>query len=103
VYAWGLLNLGLALLVTDDSGTDAFPVRPCRTAGAPEAADVVGHRVEYLPPRYVCLRRGGGTYTTHDVPGFVGPAVVGLTVIAAVCVFVAERTPPVSARMASEE
>ncbi|MFC9398129.1 hypothetical protein ACFTWS_33985 [Streptomyces sp. NPDC057027] len=102
VYAWGLLNLGLAVLVTDDSGTDAFPARPCRTAGAPEAAaDVVGQRVEYLPPRFVCLRQGGGSYTTDDVSAFVGPGVLGLMATAAVCVFLAHAKPETSTRQAS--
>ncbi|MGW7194653.1 hypothetical protein [Streptomyces chryseus] len=97
VYAWGLMNLGSAVLATDDSGTDAFPVRPCRTTGDPEAAaDVVGHRVEYLPPRYVCLRRGGESYGTDDVPGFVGPGALSLAAVAAVCVLFANVTPPAS-------
>ncbi|MEV6250409.1 hypothetical protein AB0M38_30055 [Streptomyces sp. NPDC051742] len=97
VYAWGLLNLGVAMFDTDDSGTDAFPIRPCRTAGAPEAAaDVVGHRIEYLPPRYVCLRRSGESYATDDVPGFVGPGTVGLAAIAALCALLAGMTPSAS-------
>lgn len=99
VYAWGLLCLGLAVLSTDDSGTDAFPPRPCRIGGTPEAgADVVGHRVEYLPPRYACLRQGGGSYTTDDVPGFVAPTTVGLTATAAVCALLAGTTTPASPR-----
>ncbi|MFE9132616.1 hypothetical protein [Streptomyces sp. NPDC007355] len=97
VYAWGLLNLGLAALTTDDSGTDAFPAGPCRTADAPEAADVVGHRVEYLPPRYVCLRHGGD-YVTDVVPGFVGPGAAVLAATAAVSVLLAGTTPPTSGR-----
>ncbi|MFJ4868985.1 hypothetical protein [Streptomyces sp. NPDC088757] len=102
VYAWGLLLLGLAVLYTDDSGSDAFPPRPCRIAGVPEAAaDVVGYRAEYLPPRYVCLRQGGGSYRTDDVPGFVGPGTVGLTATAAVCVLLAGTTAPTSPRKAS--
>ncbi|MFD3537241.1 hypothetical protein [Streptomyces sp. NPDC058664] len=101
VYAWGLLNLGMAVITTDDSGTDAFPARPCRAAGAPEAADVVGHRVEYLPPRYTCLRQGGGNYATDDVPGFVGPGSVGLTATAALCALLAGVTSPASPRKAS--
>ncbi|MHA4779695.1 hypothetical protein L1085_035110 [Streptomyces sp. MSC1_001] len=99
VYAWGLMNLGLAVLTTDDSGTDAFPAGPCRTADAPEAAAaVVGQRVEYLPPRYVCLRRGGGNYVTDVVPGFVGPGAAVLAATAAVCVLLAGTTPPASGR-----
>ncbi|MGA5063954.1 hypothetical protein ACPB9E_09280 [Streptomyces exfoliatus] len=99
VYAWGLLNLGLAMLDTDDGGTDAFPARPCRTASAPEAAaDVVGHRVQYLPPRYICLRQSGENYATDDVPGFVGPGAVGLAATAALCALLAGMTPPASHR-----
>ncbi|MFI9122539.1 hypothetical protein ACIGW0_24660 [Streptomyces bikiniensis] len=97
VYGWGLLNLGLAVLVTEDSGADAFPVQPCRTADAPRAADVVGHRVEYLPPRYVCLRQGGGSYTTDDVPAFVGPGALGLAAAAGICVLLANAVPSASA------
>ncbi|MFI0986330.1 hypothetical protein [Streptomyces exfoliatus] len=97
VYVWGLLNLGVAMLDTDDSGTDAFPTRPCRTASAPEAAaDVVGHRIEYVPPRYICLRRSGENYATDDVPGFVGPGAAGLAATAALCALLAGMTPPAS-------
>ncbi|CAM5270138.1 hypothetical protein [Streptomyces narbonensis] len=97
VYAWGLLNLGLAVLVTEDSGTDAFPAQPCRVTGAPEAAaDVVGHRVEYVPPRYVCLRQSGASYTTDDVPAFVGPAALGLAATAVLSALLTRTTPPTS-------
>ncbi|MEU2545723.1 hypothetical protein ABZ618_09850 [Streptomyces roseolus] len=102
LYAWGLLGVGLAVLYTDDSGTDAFPVRPCRVAGDPRAtADVVGHRVEYLPPRYVCELRGGGSRATDDGPGYVGPGVLGLVGVAAACLILAEAGPALSARNAS--
>ncbi|MEU9854154.1 hypothetical protein [Streptomyces sp. NPDC047974] len=103
LYAWGLLGVGLAVLSTDDSGTDAFPIRPCRVAGAPEAAgDVVGHRVSYLPPRYVCVRSGGGTYATDDGPGYVGPGVLGLVGAAAVCLLLAEASAGRSPGAASQ-
>ncbi|MFE6226042.1 hypothetical protein [Streptomyces sp. NPDC057854] len=96
LYAWGLLGVGLAVLVTDDSGTDAFPPRPCRIADDPRtAADVVGHRVTYLPPRYLCLREDGGSRATGDGPGYVGPGALALLGVAFVCLVLAEtgRTP----------
>ncbi|MFF6886990.1 hypothetical protein ACFY9F_27810 [Streptomyces sp. NPDC012421] len=102
LYTWGLLLVGLAVLDTDDSGTDAFPARPCRVAGDPgAAADVVGHRVEYLPPRYVCELSGGGSRATDDGPGYVGPGVLVLAGVAAVCLVLAETGPAPSARKTS--
>ncbi|GGR43914.1 hypothetical protein [Streptomyces roseolus] len=79
LYAWGLLGVGLALVVTDESGTDAFPPRPCRVEGDPGAAsDVVGHRVTYLPPRYSCVRQDGDAYAIDTGGGAAGPAAVVL-------------------------
>ncbi|MFD4376900.1 hypothetical protein [Streptomyces sp. NPDC058486] len=103
LYAWGLFGVGMAVLVTEDSGSDAFPPAPCRVAGDPAAsAGVTGHRVEYLPPRYVCELRDGGSRVTGDGPGYVGPAVLGLLATAAVCVFLAEAGPSPSARKVSK-
>ncbi|MFC9733250.1 hypothetical protein ACH4MA_17840 [Streptomyces roseolus] len=94
LYAWGLLGVGLALVVTDESGTDAFPPRPCRVEGDPgAAADVVGHRVAYLPPRYHCVRQDGGEYAVDTGAGAVGPAASALLAAsgASACLALAER------------
>ncbi|MET9348570.1 hypothetical protein [Streptomyces termitum] len=92
VYALGLLAVALAVVLTEDSGTDAFPAAPCRVGGDPDTArDVVAQRIEYLPPRYVCVRRGGGSYASDDVPGFVGPAALGFAVTSLTCLALAAR------------
>ncbi|MEU2505721.1 hypothetical protein ABZ621_13500 [Streptomyces sp. NPDC007863] len=99
LYAWGLLGVGLAVLTTDDSGTGAFPSRPCRVAGDPgAAADVAGHRVSYLPPRYLCVRRDGSEYAADTGGRSAGPAALALLAIAGVSAGLALAEPRHNAR-----
>lgn len=79
----GAVNLLGAVLTTDDSGADAFPIRPCREGGIDRAETVVDHRVSFLPLRYTCVRRAGGDYAVA-VPGYVNPLVSVLGVSAVV-------------------
>ncbi|KQV15840.1 hypothetical protein ASE03_32360 [Kitasatospora sp. Root187] len=84
VYVWGALLLSVAVLTADDSGTDAFPIRPCREGGIERAEKVVDYRVSYLPLRFTCVRSTGGGYTVA-VPGYVNPTAGVLALTAATC------------------
>ncbi|MDW4905166.1 hypothetical protein RB628_07350 [Streptomyces sp. ADMS] len=79
LYCWGLLQVLGAALEAEDGGTDSAPVRPCRTAGPQErgGAEVVDYSVGYVPLRFVCETRGGGSYATDSVPGYVNPGAFG--------------------------
>ncbi|MGW4651498.1 hypothetical protein [Kitasatospora sp. NPDC004289] len=83
-YLWGALHLLGAVLTTDDSGTDAFPIQPCREGGMARAETVVDHSVSFLPLRFTCELRAGGGYTVA-VPGYVNPAVGVLGLAAVAC------------------
>jgi hypothetical protein len=87
LYTWGLLLVTGAVLDAEDGGTDSSPLRPCRTPGQWERAlSVVDYTVDYVPLRFVCETKGGGTYSAESVPGYVNPAVLGFALAAAVCV-----------------
>jgi hypothetical protein len=84
MYGWGLLGVTGALMDAEDGGTDSAPVRPCRTAGWPQAAaEVVDYRVRWLPLEFVCETGDGGNYSTDDVPDYVNPVVFGFGLAAA--------------------
>jgi hypothetical protein len=86
LYTWGLLLIAGAVLEAQDGGTDSSPLRPCRTPGQWERAlSVVDYTVNYVPLRFVCETKDGGTYAAESVPGYVNPAVLGLALAAAVC------------------
>lgn len=90
LYAWGLLIVGLTVLEAEDGGAGSAPLRPCRTPGQWErSSSVVDYTVHYVPLRFVCETKDGGTYTAESVPDHVNPAVLGLALAAAVCVGVA--------------
>ncbi|MFH8256692.1 hypothetical protein [Streptomyces roseolus] len=65
----------------------------CGAALAGAAADVVGHRVAYLPPRYHCVRQDGGEHAVDTGAGAVGPAASALLAAsgASACLALAER------------
>ncbi|GCB48992.1 hypothetical protein [Streptomyces sp. NL15-2K] len=89
VYAWGLLGVAGAIMEAEDGGTDSAPNRACRTSGWLERErsgdGIVDYSVSWAPLDYVCETKGGGSYTTDDVPGYVNPAVVGFGLAAAGC------------------
>ncbi|WP_405768676.1 hypothetical protein [Streptomyces sp. NBC_01538] len=76
LYCWGLLHLLGAVLAAEDGGADSAPVRPCRSVGA-GAGEVSGYSVSYVPLRFVCETRGGGSYVSDQVPGYVNPGALG--------------------------
>ncbi|WP_406270431.1 hypothetical protein OHT93_18665 [Streptomyces sp. NBC_00191] len=86
LYTWGLLHVAGAVLDAEDGGADASPLRPCRTPGQWERAlRVVDYTVDYVPLRFVCETKGGGSYAAESVPGYVNPAVLGSVLAAAAC------------------
>jgi hypothetical protein len=86
LYAWGLLGVGGAVLDAEDGGTDSAPLRPCRTPGQWERAlHVVDYTVDYVPLRFVCVTKDGGSYAAEAVPGYVNPGVVGFALAGVVC------------------
>ncbi|MEV6794396.1 hypothetical protein AB0M87_20940 [Streptomyces sp. NPDC051320] len=87
VYTWGLLMLGLTVLDAEDQGPGSAPLPPCRAPGPWErTANVVGYTVDYLPLRFVCETKDGGSYGAADaVPGYVGPAALGFALAAVAC------------------
>ncbi|MFF4431549.1 hypothetical protein ACFYZ4_20545 [Streptomyces sp. NPDC001513] len=89
LYTWGLLHVAGAVVEAEDGGASSSPLLPCRTPGQEErAAKVVDYSVDYVPLRFVCETTGGGSYAAESVPGYVNPAVAGLTLAAAVCAVV---------------
>ncbi|MEU8407498.1 hypothetical protein AB0C19_14995 [Micromonospora sp. NPDC048842] len=92
LYAWGLLNLGYAVLQAEDGGAGSAPVGPCREAGPPVASLVVDYDVTFLPLRFECRLSGGGSYVTSSVPGYVTPGTAGLGLVAATCGVLATTT-----------
>jgi len=86
MYTWGLLHVGGAVMEAEDGGTDSSPLRPCRTPGQPHRAEkVVDYSVGFVPLRFVCERDDGGSYVADSVPGYVNPALLGLTLATAAC------------------
>ncbi|MFF3460500.1 hypothetical protein ACFYXH_40730 [Streptomyces sp. NPDC002730] len=85
LYTWGLLHVAGSVLDAEDGGTGSSPLRPCRTPGQWERAlSVVDYTVDYLPLRFVCETKDGGTYAAESVPGYVNPAVLGFALATAV-------------------
>lgn len=80
LYCWGLLNVLGTVLDAEDGGTDSSPVRPCRTEGV----EAVDYTVDYVPLRFVCETRGGGSYVADSVPGYVNPGAFGFALAGAV-------------------
>ncbi|MGW5558372.1 hypothetical protein ACWER9_14235 [Micromonospora sp. NPDC003944] len=100
VYAWGLLNLGYAVMRAEGGGTDSSPIEPCREVGPQVASMVDGYDVSLLPLHFECHLSGGGSYVTSSVPGYVTPATVALGLVTVACAALATRTaknapPPV--------
>ncbi|MGW1490559.1 hypothetical protein [Streptomyces sp. NPDC002402] len=86
LYTWGLLHVAGAVLDAEDGGADSSPLRPCRTPGQWERAlRVVDYTVDYVPLRFVCETKGGGSYAAESVPGYVNPAVLSSVLAAAAC------------------
>ncbi|WP_308408201.1 hypothetical protein [Streptomyces mayonensis] len=84
VYAWGLLLVAGAVMVSN-GGAGSAPAPPCRTPGHGERAlHVVDQSVTFVPPAFVCETADGGGYPSDDVPGYVAPAaaVLALTAVA---------------------
>ncbi|MGC4760847.1 hypothetical protein [Micromonospora trifolii] len=101
LYAWGLLNVGYAVLQAEDGGAGSAPVGPCREAGPQVASLVVGYDVNFLPLRFECRLTGGGAYVTSAVPGYVNQGTAGLGLVAATCGVLVSTTarrvrPPVA-------
>lgn len=86
LYTWGLLHVAGAVIDAEDGGADSSPLRPCRTPGQWERAlHVVDYTVDYVPLRFVCETKGGGSYAAESVPGYVNPGVLGSVLAAAGC------------------
>lgn len=76
LYCWGLLHVFGAVLEAEDGGADSAPVRPCRT-GPTQGAETLDYSIGYVPLRFVCETRGGGSYVADRVPGYVNPGTFG--------------------------
>lgn len=103
MYAWGMLYVAGAALEADDGGADSSPIRPCRTGVQERDYWIDDYHVWWVPVRFVCHRSDGTTYD-REVPGYVNPALAGLTV-SAVALAVSARSVSsrsVSARSADE-
>ncbi|MFE4823794.1 hypothetical protein ACFRFU_47015 [Streptomyces sp. NPDC056704] len=103
MYAWGMLYVAGAALEADDGGADSSPIRPCRTGVQERDYWIDDYHVWWVPVRFVCHRSDGTTYD-REVPGYVNPALAGLTV-SAVALAVSARSissRSVSARSADE-
>ncbi|MFJ5307678.1 hypothetical protein [Streptomyces sp. NPDC088350] len=88
LYLWGLLLVVGAVLQAEDGGTDSSPLRPCRTNGwqyDKKVLSVTDYSVDFVPLRFVCETSGGGSYVADTVPGYLNPAVGGLTLAALGC------------------
>ncbi|MFJ9631017.1 hypothetical protein ACIRU8_25215 [Streptomyces sp. NPDC101175] len=88
LYLWGLLHIMGALLEVGDGGTGSAPWPPCRTVDGQydeRTSQVVDYSVDYVPLRFVCETKDGGGFTSDTVPGYVNPAVGGLTLAALGC------------------
>ncbi|MBK3573716.1 hypothetical protein JHN63_07770 [Streptomyces sp. MBT65] len=88
LYLWGLLNVMGALLEAGDGGTDSAPPRPCRTANRQydqRVLSVTDYSVDFVPLRFVCKTKDGGSFVSGTVPGYVNPAVFGLVLTALGC------------------
>ncbi|MEV6546591.1 hypothetical protein [Streptomyces sp. NPDC051665] len=88
LYLWGLLHVVGALLEAEDGGTDSSPLRPCRTNGwqyDKKVLSVTDYSVDFVPLRFVCETADGGSYVADTVPGYLNPAVYGLTLAALGC------------------
>ncbi|MEW2119297.1 hypothetical protein AB0945_29735 [Streptomyces sp. NPDC005474] len=78
LYCWGLLHLLGAVLAAEDGGADSAPLRPCRSVGGGGGGgQVSGYSVDYVPLRFVCETRGGGSYLSDQVPAYVNPGALG--------------------------
>ncbi|MER5664056.1 hypothetical protein [Streptomyces mirabilis] len=97
MYAWGMLYVAGAALDAEDGGADSSPIRPCRTGVRERDYWIDDYHVWWVPVRFVCHRSDGTTYD-REVPGYVNPALAGLTV-GAVALAVSARS--ISARSAS--
>lgn len=86
-YAWGLLHVAGAVMAAEDGGTDSVPYRPCRTTGWLErevnGTGIVDYSVSFFPLGFTCETRGGGSYTTEEVPAYVNPVALGCALAAA--------------------
>ena len=68
VYAWGLLLVAGAVMVSN-GGAGSAPAPPRRTPGHEERAlHVVDQSVTFLPPASVCETAGGGGYPATTSP-----------------------------------
>lgn len=76
LYCWGLLHVFGAVLEAEDGGADSAPARPCRTTPT-KGVEAVDYTIEYVPLRFVCETRGGGSYVSDRVPGYVNPGALG--------------------------
>ncbi|MFI1353352.1 hypothetical protein ACH4TV_07185 [Streptomyces sp. NPDC020898] len=81
LYGWGLLHLLGAVLDAEDGGANSSPVRPCLTARS--GVEPVDYRADYVPLRFVCETKDGGSYVTDDVPGYVNPGAFGFVLAGA--------------------
>jgi hypothetical protein len=85
---WGLLPLMGAIMSAEDGGTDSSPLVPCRPANwwyDEKALSVTGYSVDFVPLRFVCETKGGGSFVADAVPGYVNPGVVVLALVAVGC------------------
>jgi hypothetical protein len=80
LYCWGLLQVFGAVLEAEDGGADSAPVRPCRTPA--KGGEALDYRIDYVPLRFVCETRGGGSYVADRVPGYVNPGAFGFALAA---------------------
>lgn len=85
LYAWGALHLVGAVATSEDGGTSSAPNPACLEAdGAERAAGSTGYGVSFVPLGFTCHRADGGSFGADAVPGYVNPAVLGLSAIAVV-------------------
>ncbi|WP_432011344.1 hypothetical protein [Streptomyces cucumeris] len=83
VYTWGLIIVALTALSAEDGGAGSSPLIPCRIPAEEERVQhVIDYRIDYIPLRFVCETNGHGDYATDDVPGYINPSVLTLSLAA---------------------
>jgi hypothetical protein len=98
MYVWGMAPVLSDVMYAEDGGADSSPILPCRAAGMDKAIHVVDYGIGFVPLRFECRLKDGGSYATSSVPAYVTPAAavlglagIGFRVRSAV---VADRSSP---------
>jgi hypothetical protein len=85
MYVWGMAHVLSDVMYAEDGGTDSSPIIPCRAAGMDKAMHVVDYGIGFVPLRFECRLKDGGSYTVHSVPAYVNPATLVLGIAAIGC------------------